>query len=127
MGDLSIKFKKIVDIVNSEGSISELFCHGDDYWVKLKLVSFKEFIFFRVEFNDLVDFITNITNLYGLMNNSPGSDLFISKDNKLSSLPKLAFDYTKIQSGKKMFKDFPSDCTVEFKDWVELNNSQKRR
>ena len=123
MGDISIKFKKIVDIVNSEGPISELFSNGDDYWVKLKLVSFNEFIFFRVEFNNLVDFITNITNLYGLMNNSPGSDLFISQDNKLSSLPKVAFDYTKIQSGKKMFQDFQANCTIDFKNWIEINRS----
>ena len=121
MGDVNIKFKKIVDIVNSEGPISELYSHGDDYWVKLKLTSFKEYILFRVEFSNLVDFITNITNLYGLMNNSPGSDLFISKDKKLSSIAKVAFDYTKIQSGKKMYQDFPSDCTVAFKDWIQIN------
>ena len=36
MGDINIKFAKIIDIVNSEGPISELYSHGDDYWVKLK-------------------------------------------------------------------------------------------
>jgi len=57
------------------------------------------------------------------MNNSSGSDLFISKDNIVSSMAKVSFDYTKIQSGKKMFQHFPSNCTIEFKKWIEMNRS----
>ena len=70
MGDINIKFKKIVDIVNSEGPISELYSHGDDYWVKLKLPLLKS-LFSSGRVYNLVDFITNITNLNGLMNNFP--------------------------------------------------------
>ena len=125
MSNFNLKFVKIIDIVNSEGSISGLYSHGDDYWIKSKLVDGIDFIFFRVDFNDLLDLITNITNLYGLMNNSPSSEMFVSRDNHISSLSKVDFDYTKIQSGKKMFQDFPSDCTMEFQNWMELNNHSK--
>ena len=41
----------------------------------------------------------------------------------MSSIAKVAFDYKKIQSGKKMYQDFPSDCTVAFKDWIQINRS----
>lgn len=116
---MKLLFSKIVDMVNSEGPISVLYAHEKDYWVKLKLTGHGDFIFFRVTFNDLLDFVTNITNLYGLVNNSPGSELFVSRGSCLSSISKVSFDHTEIQSGKKMFKDFPPDCTKEFLNWIE--------
>jgi hypothetical protein len=118
-----IDFIKITDIINSEGPICELYHQNNSsYWLKVNLKDFGKHIFFRVGYNNLVDYLTDITNLAGLLNNSPSSELFqYDKETGLNVISKHDFDYKQIQCGSKLYSSISVSMLGGLKDWIQQN------
>ena len=118
-----IDFIKITDIINSEGPICELYHQNNSsYWLKVNLREYGKHIFFRVSYNNLVDYLTDITNLAGVLNNSPSTDLFhYDEENGLNVICKRNFDYKQIQCGSKLYSTINSGMLGGLKDWIQQN------
>ncbi|MDA8945553.1 hypothetical protein N9H12_00595 [Flavobacteriales bacterium] len=118
-----IDFIKVTDIINSEGPICELYHQNNSsYWLKANLRSFGKHIFFRVSYNNLVDYLTDITNLAGMLNNSPSAELFLyDEKNGLNIVSKRDFDYKEIQCGNKLYSSINPGMLGGLKDWIQQN------
>jgi len=122
MNNISITFRKKIDLINSEGCIVGLYTINTDLWLCCLTKIRGTKILFSVSKDDLLDYSIGNINLFGLYNNSFSSDAFIiDNDGGHTLTNKFDFDYKNIELGNKFISQVPDSMSSGLLSWYSKN------